>query len=98
MPSSSWTAWVGIRPAASCAYRPTSPRSACHPTRRSLRGSAPQPVDNVWAYLRSNKLANRVYETYDDILDACTEAWNWFTSQPERITAIASRPWAQVTQ
>ncbi|WP_043342934.1 transposase, partial [Belnapia moabensis] len=56
------------------------------------------PVENVWAYLRSNKLANRVYETYDDILDACTEAWNWFTSQPERITAIASRPWAQVTQ
>jgi transposase len=56
------------------------------------------PVENVWAYLRSNRLANRVYETYDDILDACTEAWNWFTSQPERITTIASRPWAQVTQ
>jgi hypothetical protein len=35
---------------------------------------------------------------YDDILDAGTEAWNWFTSRPERITAIASRPWAQVTQ
>ena len=56
------------------------------------------PVENVWAYLRSNKLANRVYETYDDILEACTDAWNWLTSQPERITVIASRPWAQVTQ
>ena len=50
------------------------------------------PVENVWAYLRFNKLANRIYETHDDILDACTEAWNWVTSQPERITAIASRP------
>ena len=56
------------------------------------------PVENVWALLRSNKLANRVYDTYDDILDACAGAWNWLTSQPERITAIASRPWARVSQ
>ena len=65
-----------------------------------LPSRAPElnPVENVWAYLRSNKLANRVYETYDDILEACTDAWNWLTSQPERITVIASRPWAQVTQ
>jgi putative transposase len=56
------------------------------------------PVENVWAFLRSNKLANRVYETYDDILDACSDAWTWLTGQPECITAIASRPWAQVTR
>jgi transposase len=57
---------------------------------------APQlnPVENVWAFLRSNKLANRVCETYDDILDA----WNWLTRQPHRITNIASRSWAQVNQ
>jgi DDE superfamily endonuclease len=48
------------------------------------------PVENVWAFLRSNKLANRVYETYDDILDACADAWTWLTHQPERIAAIAS--------
>ena len=56
------------------------------------------PVENVWALLRSNKLANRVYASYDDILDACADAWNWLTSQPNHITAIASRPWAQVSQ
>ena len=56
------------------------------------------PVENVWALLRSNKLANRVYDTYDDILNACAGAWNWLTSQPNRITAIASRPWARVSQ
>ena len=28
------------------------------------------PVENVWAYLRSNKLSNRVFETYEAIIDA----------------------------
>ncbi len=56
------------------------------------------PVENIWAFLRSNQLSNRVYPTYDAILEACCSAWNWLTSQPHRITAIASRPWAQVNQ
>jgi hypothetical protein len=54
------------------------------------------PVENVWAFLRSNKLSNRVFRNYDDILDACADAWNWLLNQPERITAIASRSWASV--
>lgn len=54
------------------------------------------PVENVWAFLRSNKLSNRVYETYDDIVDACCDAWNWLIAQPERITTIAARAYAQV--
>jgi len=56
------------------------------------------PVENVWAYLRGNKLSNRVFDTYDAIVDACCEAWNWLTAQPERITTIASREWACVSQ
>lgn len=56
------------------------------------------PVENVWALLRANRLSNRVFDTYDAVLDACAGAWNWLTSQPDRITAIASRPWAQVVQ
>jgi hypothetical protein len=55
------------------------------------------PVENVWAFLRSNKLSNRVFRDYDDILNACTDAWNWLLAQPERITTIASRTWASVT-
>jgi hypothetical protein len=54
------------------------------------------PVENVWAFLRANKLSNRVFDSYDTILDACSDAWNRLTAQPARITAIASRPWAQV--
>ena len=33
------------------------------------------PVENVWAYLRANKLAITVFESYDDIVDACCNAW-----------------------
>jgi len=29
------------------------------------------PVENVWAYLRANKLAITVFDTYDDIVNAC---------------------------
>ena len=33
------------------------------------------PVENVWEYLRKNKLALRVYDRYEDILEACCDAW-----------------------
>ena len=32
------------------------------------------PVENVWQFLRQAYLSNRVFETYDDILDACQAA------------------------
>ena len=33
------------------------------------------PVENIWQYLRANWLSNRVFETYDAIIDAACEAW-----------------------
>jgi hypothetical protein len=54
------------------------------------------PVENVWAFLRSNKLNNRVFDIYDAIVDACCDAWNWLIAQPECIATIASRPYAKV--
>ena len=56
------------------------------------------PVENIWAFLRSNKLSNRVFRTYDDIVSACADAWSWLIQQPDRITTIASRSWTQVLQ
>ena len=55
------------------------------------------PVENVWAFLRSNELSNRVFASYDAIVDACCDAWNWLARQPERITTIGTRSWAQAT-
>ena len=31
-------------------------------------------VENVWGYLRGNKLSNRVFDYYDAIVDACCDA------------------------
>ena len=56
------------------------------------------PVETVWAYLRSNKLSNRVFETYEAIVDACCDAWTWLIAQPDRIASIGTRSWAQVSQ
>ena len=56
------------------------------------------PVETIWAYLRGNKLSNRVFATYDAIVDACCDAWNWLITQPERITSIGARSWACVSQ
>ena len=55
------------------------------------------PVENVWAYLRANKLAITVFDSYDDIVDACCKAWNFFANDPKAIASIANRTWAQVS-
>ena len=55
------------------------------------------PVENVWQFLRQNHLSNRVYDTYDAIVDACCDAWNALVAKPARITSIATRDWAAVT-
>ena len=52
-------------------------------------------VGNIWQYLRKNQLANRVLENYDTIVQACCDAWNRLIAQPERITSISTRTWAQ---
>lgn len=55
------------------------------------------PVENVWAYLRANKLAISVFNTYEEIVDACCKAWNFFANDPVAIASITSRTWAQVS-
>ncbi len=52
------------------------------------------PVENVWQFMRDNWLSNRVFQTHDEILDHCCEAWNKLTGQPWRIMSIGMRNWA----
>lgn len=42
------------------------------------------PMENVW-------------DKYDDIVEACKTAWNWFIAGPDRINSIGSRDWACVS-
>lgn len=54
------------------------------------------PMENVWDYLRQNRLCAQVWDTYDDILEACKNAWNWLIDDPDRIRSIGARDWACV--
>ena len=65
-----------------------------------LPSRAPElnPVENIWQYLRANWLSNRVFETYDAIIDAACDAWQKLIAQPETITSIGMRDWAHVGQ
>ena len=55
------------------------------------------PAENIWEYLRQNKLALRVYDSYEDIVDACCQAWSDLTGMPERLASITLRDWAIVS-
>ena len=54
------------------------------------------PMENVWEYLRGNKLASTVFESYDNIVDKSCTAWNFFADDSERVASITSRAWATV--
>ncbi len=53
------------------------------------------PMENVWAYLRANKLAISVFDNYEQIVDRCCEAWNFFANDKTAITSITTRQWAK---
>ena len=52
------------------------------------------PVENVWQFMRENWLSNRVFKSYDDLVDHCCAAWNRLVDQPWRIMSIGLRQWA----
>jgi hypothetical protein len=55
------------------------------------------PVENIWQFLRQNKLAIRLFESYEDIVDACCQAWRELIDDPGRIASITKREWANVS-
>ena len=52
------------------------------------------PTENIWQFMRDNWLSNRIFESYDDILDHCCKAWNKLVDQPWIIMSIGLRQWA----
>jgi hypothetical protein len=65
----------------------------------SLPPYAPElnPMELVWEYLRGNKLCAVVWDTYDAIVEACRNAWQFLIDDPDRIRSIATREWASVS-
>ena len=49
------------------------------------------PEEQLGRQLKQEHLANRAFESYEDILDAICHAWTSFTSAPNRIRSLCSR-------
>jgi hypothetical protein len=48
--------------------------------------------------MRANWLSNRMFESYDDIIDTACEAWRKLIAEPQAIRSIGMRDWAHVGQ
>jgi transposase len=53
------------------------------------------PVERLWAYLRSHYLSNRVYKDYNHLLAASGDAWRQLT--PEQLCSICRTEWIPPT-
>ena len=53
-------------------------------------------MENVWHYLRANKLSMLVWDSYEAIVAACKAAWDFLIGDPDRIRSVGSRDWACV--
>ena len=52
------------------------------------------PVERVWHYLRSHWLANSVFRSLADIMDACEMAWNRFATNTGLVRSLCAVAWA----
>ena len=65
-----------------------------HPPAAAATLTELNPVENIWQFMRENWLSNRVFKSYDDIVDHCCYAWNTLVDQPWKIMSITRRDWA----
>jgi putative transposase len=59
-----------------------------------LRSPEPNPIENVWRFMRDNWFSNRVFKSYEDIVALCCEVWNKFSDRPWKIISIGMHKWA----
>src|SRR5262249_39980082 len=60
------------------------------------RAPALNGQENIWQVMPQNWLSNRIFKSFDDIVDHCCYAWNTLIDQPWKIMSIARRDWAAV--
>ena len=49
------------------------------------------PIENVWEYLRGYYLGHIVWDTYEQIVEACCTAWNAFIHEAIMLVYVAYR-------
>jgi DDE superfamily endonuclease len=65
-------------------------------TLMSLPAKFPElnPQENIWQFMGDNWLSSRIFKSYNDILDHCSDAWKKLADQPWRLMSIGLRDWA----
>lgn len=71
-------------------------RDLCVPSNITLLHLPPyspelNPIERLWAYLKSHYLSNRVFVDYDDLFAATRTAWNTLT--PARLQTLTHTTW-----
>lgn len=64
----------------------------------SLPAASPElnPTEQVWRQLREDHLANRCFESEEEIVESCCEAWNRFEETEGAVQKLCSRSWANL--
>lgn len=52
-------------------------------------------AEKIWDFMRQKSLANRAFESYDHILDACADAWQAVVNETGRLSSLCAREWAK---
>lgn len=53
------------------------------------------PAEKPWQYLKDNSLSNRIFDSYEEIVDACETAWNKLLAEAGRIKSLTNFPYLQ---
>ena len=69
---------------------PLPPRA---PELNPVENPGSSPGQAIWQFLRDNWLSNRIFQSYDDIVALCREAWNKLINRPWKIISIGMRDW-----
>jgi transposase len=64
-----------------------------------LRPTSPElnPTENVWVYLRANKLFSLATDSCEATVTACKAGWHLLVHDPDLIRSIGQRDWACIT-
>ena len=49
--------------------------------------------EGIWQFIRQNCLSNRIFASYKNLVDHCSDAWNKLVQQPWTVMSIGLRNW-----
>src|SRR5260370_38984661 len=55
------------------------------------------PQENIWQFMRANWLSNRIFKSFDEIVDHCCYAWNTLIDRGKSCPSLAAIGQSPVT-